>query len=154
VITIHCCVTSPRTRKTQLSLLLRNLATDCLPRICLRGNLFTNTLPSNWCTCNNMYLSSHICISSYTTIHHTQYINHLINISPHTTNIYAISSINIFDNGRDCNADRNVGTSQLPAGLSTTVLKTMTSTRWRENQAIQASSGFVLLRMKMIYNNL
>jgi hypothetical protein len=47
-------VMSPRTRKTQLPLLLRNLATDCLPRISLRGNLFTNPLPSNRCTCNNM----------------------------------------------------------------------------------------------------
>jgi hypothetical protein len=45
---------SPRTRKTQLPLLLRNLATDCLLRICLRGNLFTNTLPSNGCICNNI----------------------------------------------------------------------------------------------------
>jgi hypothetical protein len=32
---------------SQLPLLLHNLATDCLPRICLRGNLFTDTLPSN-----------------------------------------------------------------------------------------------------------
>jgi hypothetical protein len=36
----------------QLLLLLRNLATDCLPRICLCGNLFTNPLSSNECTCN------------------------------------------------------------------------------------------------------
>jgi hypothetical protein len=28
-------------QKTPLPLLLRNLAMDCLPRICLRGNLFT-----------------------------------------------------------------------------------------------------------------
>jgi hypothetical protein len=33
--------------------MLRNLATDCLPRICLREQLFTNTLPSDGCTCNN-----------------------------------------------------------------------------------------------------
>jgi hypothetical protein len=37
-----------------LSELLRNLATDCLPRICLRGSLFTNSLPSNVYTCNNI----------------------------------------------------------------------------------------------------
>jgi hypothetical protein len=37
-----------------LSELLSNLATDCLPRICLRGNLFTNPLPSIGCTCNNI----------------------------------------------------------------------------------------------------
>jgi hypothetical protein len=43
-----------RTRKTQLPLLFRDLATDCLPRICLRGNLFTNMLPGNGCTCNNI----------------------------------------------------------------------------------------------------
>jgi hypothetical protein len=30
-----------------------NLATDCLPRICLRGNFFTTPLPSNRCTCNS-----------------------------------------------------------------------------------------------------
>jgi hypothetical protein len=40
-----------------LSVLLRNLATDYLPRICLRGNLFTKTLPSNGCTCNNILFS-------------------------------------------------------------------------------------------------
>jgi hypothetical protein len=34
-----------------LSELLRNLATDCLPRICLRGDLFTNPLPGNALTC-------------------------------------------------------------------------------------------------------
>jgi hypothetical protein len=33
--------------KTAILLLLRNLATDFLPRICLRGNLFTNPLPGN-----------------------------------------------------------------------------------------------------------
>jgi hypothetical protein len=44
-------VTSPRVWKTQLHLLLLNLATDSLPRICLRGNLFTNPLPRNGCTC-------------------------------------------------------------------------------------------------------
>jgi hypothetical protein len=37
-----------------LSELLRNLAKDYLPRISLRGNLFNNPLPSNWCTCNNI----------------------------------------------------------------------------------------------------
>jgi hypothetical protein len=37
-----------------IPLLLRSLATDCLPRICLRGNLFTNPLPGNGCTCNNI----------------------------------------------------------------------------------------------------
>jgi hypothetical protein len=47
-------VTSLRTRKTQLPLLLRGLATNYLRRICLRGNLFTNTLPRNGCTCNNI----------------------------------------------------------------------------------------------------
>jgi hypothetical protein len=46
-------VTSPWTLKTQLPLLC-NLATDCLPRICLRGNLFTNPLPSNGSTFNNI----------------------------------------------------------------------------------------------------
>jgi hypothetical protein len=39
---------------TDIPLLMRNLATDCLPRICLRGNLSTNPLPSNGCTCNNI----------------------------------------------------------------------------------------------------
>jgi hypothetical protein len=47
-------------KKLSLLLLLRSLATDCLPRICFRGNLFTNLLPSNVCTCNsiirNLYL--------------------------------------------------------------------------------------------------
>jgi hypothetical protein len=38
--------------ETQPSLLLRNLGTDCLSRICFRGNSFTNTLPSNGRTCN------------------------------------------------------------------------------------------------------
>jgi hypothetical protein len=47
-------VMSPRTQKTELPLLLRDLATDCLPRICLRGNLFNNTLPNNGCTCSNI----------------------------------------------------------------------------------------------------
>jgi hypothetical protein len=55
VITTYSCVTSPRTRKTQLPLLLRNLATDCLPRVCLRGNSFTNSLPCKGCTYNNIY---------------------------------------------------------------------------------------------------
>jgi hypothetical protein len=41
---------------TDIPLLLRNLATDCLPRICLRGNLFTNPLPSNSFTCNTTFL--------------------------------------------------------------------------------------------------
>jgi hypothetical protein len=35
---------------TDIRLLLRNLATDSLRRICLCGNLFTNRLPSNGCT--------------------------------------------------------------------------------------------------------
>jgi hypothetical protein len=34
--------------------LLRNLATDCLPRICLCGNLFTNLLPGDALTCHNI----------------------------------------------------------------------------------------------------
>jgi hypothetical protein len=38
-----------------LSKLLRNLATDCLPRIWLRGNLFTNPLPGNALTCHSIY---------------------------------------------------------------------------------------------------
>jgi hypothetical protein len=46
------------TQKTQPHLVLRNLATDCLARICLHGNLFTNLLPSNGCTCNNMQLQN------------------------------------------------------------------------------------------------
>jgi hypothetical protein len=46
-------VTSSRTRKTRLPILSRDLATDCLPRVCLRENLFTNTLPSNGCTFNS-----------------------------------------------------------------------------------------------------
>jgi hypothetical protein len=37
-----------------LSELLRNVATECLPRICLLGNLLTNPLPSNGCTFNNI----------------------------------------------------------------------------------------------------
>jgi hypothetical protein len=44
-------VTSRRTRKTQLFLLLRNQAKGYSARICLCGNYFTNTLPSNGCTC-------------------------------------------------------------------------------------------------------
>jgi hypothetical protein len=39
---------------TDIPLLLRNLATDYLPRICLRGNLFTNPLPGNALTCHNI----------------------------------------------------------------------------------------------------
>jgi hypothetical protein len=31
------------------------LATGCLHRICLRGKVFTELLPSNGCTCHNMY---------------------------------------------------------------------------------------------------
>jgi hypothetical protein len=31
------------------------LATGCLPRICLRGNVFTESFPSNESTCHNMY---------------------------------------------------------------------------------------------------
>jgi hypothetical protein len=38
---------------TDIPLLLRNLATDSLPRICLRENLFTNPLPGNALTCHN-----------------------------------------------------------------------------------------------------
>jgi hypothetical protein len=56
-------VTSPRTRKTQFPLFLRNLATDYLPVICLRGNFFTNTLASNGCTCNIMFFISYLDIS-------------------------------------------------------------------------------------------
>jgi hypothetical protein len=56
-------VMSPRTRKTQLPLLLRNLATDILPRICIRGTLFTNSLPSNGCTCNNILHILHFIIA-------------------------------------------------------------------------------------------
>jgi hypothetical protein len=41
---------------TDLPLFLRNLATDCLPRICLRGNLFTKPLPSNGCICNSIQI--------------------------------------------------------------------------------------------------
>jgi hypothetical protein len=53
---IYCCL-AQTAQKTQPHILLRNLATDCLLRICLRGNLFTNTLPSNTRTCNNMIRS-------------------------------------------------------------------------------------------------
>jgi hypothetical protein len=35
---------------TEIPLLLRNLATNCLPRICLRGNVSTNPLPGNTLT--------------------------------------------------------------------------------------------------------
>jgi hypothetical protein len=42
------------------NILLHNLATDCLPIICLHGNLFTNTLPSNGCTCNNMHVGQYV----------------------------------------------------------------------------------------------
>jgi hypothetical protein len=35
--------------------LLCNLATGCLPRICLRGNLFTNTLPGIAFVRHNIY---------------------------------------------------------------------------------------------------
>jgi hypothetical protein len=47
------CYSARTTQETQPHLLLRNLATDCLPRICLRGNLFTNTLPNNGCIYND-----------------------------------------------------------------------------------------------------
>jgi hypothetical protein len=33
---------------TGIPILLRNPATDCSPRTCLRGNLFTNPLPGIW----------------------------------------------------------------------------------------------------------
>jgi hypothetical protein len=42
-------------QKTLLPLLLCDLAIGCLPRICLCKNLFTNTLPSNGCTCKSIY---------------------------------------------------------------------------------------------------
>jgi hypothetical protein len=38
---------------TDIPLLLRNLATDCLSRVCLRWNLFTNPTPGNALTCHN-----------------------------------------------------------------------------------------------------
>jgi hypothetical protein len=37
-----------------IPLLLRNLVIDCLPRICLRGDLFTSTLPGNALTCHDI----------------------------------------------------------------------------------------------------
>jgi hypothetical protein len=40
--------------------LLRNLATECLVRNCLRGNLFTNPLPGNALTCHSMFYNPHI----------------------------------------------------------------------------------------------
>jgi hypothetical protein len=39
---------------THISLLLHNLAADCLPRICLHGNIFTKPLPTNGRKCHNM----------------------------------------------------------------------------------------------------
>jgi hypothetical protein len=42
---------------TDTPLLLRNLATDCLSRICLRGNLVSNPLPGNAFTCHNKMLN-------------------------------------------------------------------------------------------------
>jgi hypothetical protein len=45
--------------KIQPHLLLRIPETDCLPRIFLRGNLFTNTLPNSGCIYNNIYLDRH-----------------------------------------------------------------------------------------------
>jgi hypothetical protein len=45
---------------TDIRLLLRNLATDCLPRICLCWNLFTSPLPGNAST--SCYPSSVPCI--------------------------------------------------------------------------------------------
>jgi hypothetical protein len=36
-------------------LLLRNLVTDCLPIICLRGNLLTNALLVNGLTCHSIH---------------------------------------------------------------------------------------------------
>jgi hypothetical protein len=50
--------------ETQPPLLLHNLTTDCLSRICLRGNTFTNTLPSNGCRCNNNKINYVCCIES------------------------------------------------------------------------------------------
>jgi hypothetical protein len=54
-----CCLALGMARTTMktiilLSELLRNIATDCLPRICLRGKLFASPLPSSGCTCNNI----------------------------------------------------------------------------------------------------
>ena len=47
--------------RLKMYILLLNLVTNCLPRICLSGNLFTNSLPSNWCTFNNtLYLNMHL----------------------------------------------------------------------------------------------
>jgi hypothetical protein len=45
----HCC----RENVYGHSLVLHNLTMDCLQRICVRRNLFTNPLPNNGCTCNN-----------------------------------------------------------------------------------------------------
>jgi hypothetical protein len=45
-----------------LSELFFNLATGCLPSIHLRGNLFTNSLPSNGCMCNSIIMISGLVI--------------------------------------------------------------------------------------------
>jgi hypothetical protein len=70
-VTTHRCVTSPRTRKTQPPLLLRNPASDCLPKICLRGNLLNNMLPSNECICNNIHHTKQMEISHGASRHWT-----------------------------------------------------------------------------------
>jgi hypothetical protein len=53
------------TLKTLLPLaeFLRNLAMDCLSRICLRGNLFIEPLPSNWNPCCYYYYYYYLCFS-------------------------------------------------------------------------------------------
>jgi hypothetical protein len=53
-VSIALAMTRTTLKTLLLSELLRNLAKDYLPRICLRGNWFTNPLPSNGCTCNNI----------------------------------------------------------------------------------------------------
>jgi hypothetical protein len=41
---------------TDIPLLLCNLTTNCLPKISLRGNLFTSRLPGNDLTCHSMFV--------------------------------------------------------------------------------------------------
>jgi hypothetical protein len=59
----HCTYTevftkpSPRNGLRNTIPSLCNLVTECIPRICLRGNSFSNTLPSSGLTCHNIKTS-------------------------------------------------------------------------------------------------
>jgi hypothetical protein len=56
---------SPRYGLHDTVLLLHNAATDCFCRVCLRGNSFSNSLPSNELTCHIMYTPEHMYVYVY-----------------------------------------------------------------------------------------